>query len=132
MTQWSSRDIPWDAFDPARVGPDILKVVKAAAMVEKNSADYATYLRNIFHDDQVLQNAFDRWAEEEEQHGDVIGRWAEMADADFNFAERFNFGNVLNEHNFGEEINRIGLWVHCVDDGVLIGDSFQVTALRCL
>ena len=89
MAHWSPKDIPWDAFDPARVDPDILKVVKGAAMVEKNSADYATYLCNVFDDDQVLKNATRRWAGEEEQHGDVLGRWAEMADPEFDFATRF-------------------------------------------
>ena len=89
MAHWSSKDLPWDTFDPTRVDPDLLKVVKAAAMVEKNSADYAAYLRNVFDDDEVLQNASDRWAEEEEQHGDVLGRWAEMADPEFDFASRF-------------------------------------------
>ncbi len=89
MAHWSPKDIPWDAFDPARVDADILKMVKAAAMVEKNSADYAAYLRNIFADDQVIQAAALRWAEEEEQHGDVLGRWAEMADPEFDFAARF-------------------------------------------
>jgi rubrerythrin len=89
MAHWSSKDIPWGSFDLAKVDPEILKVVKAAAMVEKNSADYAAYLRNVFHDDAVLQHASDRWAEEEEQHGDVLGRWTEMADPAFVFAERF-------------------------------------------
>lgn len=89
MAHWSPDDIPWDAFDPEKVDPDILKVVKAAAMVEKNAADYAAYLRNVFPDDAAFGKAADRWAGEEIQHGEVLGRWAEMADPDFDFAERF-------------------------------------------
>lgn len=89
MKHWTPDDIPWDRFDPDRVDPDILKAVKAAAMVEKNSADYATYLRNVFPDDATFGAAADAWAEEEVQHGDVLGRWAELADPSFDFAARF-------------------------------------------
>ena len=89
MAHWAPQDIPWQSFDPARVDTDIVKLVKAAAMVEKNSADYATYLCNVFGDDAAFQNAARHWAREEVQHGDVLGRWAEMADPDFDFAARF-------------------------------------------
>ncbi|MCH8918767.1 MAG: hypothetical protein IIC52_12015 [Proteobacteria bacterium] len=80
MAHWSPQDIPWESFDPARVDADIVKLVKAAAMVEKNSADYATYLCNVFAGDAAFQKAARHWAREEVQHGDVLGRWAEMAD----------------------------------------------------
>lgn len=89
MKHWTPADIPWDRFDPAKVDPDILRVVKAAAMVEKNSADYAAYLRNVFPDDAAFGAAADEWAAEEVQHGDVLGRWAELADPTFDFAARF-------------------------------------------
>jgi rubrerythrin len=89
MKHWTADDIPWDRFDPARVDPEILRLVKAAAMVEKNSADYATYLKNVFPGDRAFASSADQWAAEEVQHGDVLGRWAETADPRFNFAERF-------------------------------------------
>ncbi|MFM2129379.1 MAG: hypothetical protein RL477_925 [Pseudomonadota bacterium] len=89
MKHWTAADIPWDSFDPARVDPDMLCLVKAAAMVEKNSADYATYLRNVFPGDADFAAAADEWAQEEVQHGDVLGRWAELADPRFRFDERF-------------------------------------------
>ena len=41
----------------AKVDPEIVKVVKAAAMVEHNGGDYATYLCNVFHDDPEFQQA---------------------------------------------------------------------------
>ena len=34
---WTLDDIPWDRFDPALVEPNVLKVVKAAALVEFNA-----------------------------------------------------------------------------------------------
>lgn len=86
---WTLDDIPWDRFDGSRVDPEILRVVKAAAMVEKNSADYATYLRNVFPADADFAAAADAWALEEVQHGDALGRWAELADPDFDFTRRF-------------------------------------------
>jgi rubrerythrin len=89
MKHWCQDDIPWARFDASKVDPDILKIVKAASMVEKNGDDYAVYLCNVFSDDPDFQGAARAWAEEEVQHGDVLGRWAEMADADFRFDESF-------------------------------------------
>jgi rubrerythrin len=89
MKHWCQDDIPWDRFDPSKVDPDILKIVKAASMVEKNGDDYAVYLCNVFSDDPDFQDAARAWAEEEVQHGDVLGRWAELADASFRFDSCF-------------------------------------------
>lgn len=89
MAHWAPEDIPWDSFDPTRMDPEVVKLVKAAAMVERNSADYAAYLCNVFPDDAVFQKAARHWAQEEIQHGDVLGRWAAMADPDFDFPARF-------------------------------------------
>lgn len=89
MKHWTQNDIPWDRFDASKVDPDILKIVKAASMVEKNGDDYAVYLCNVFSDDEEFQGAARAWAEEEVQHGDVLGRWAEMADASFHFDDCF-------------------------------------------
>ncbi len=98
MKHWTQNDIPWDRFDASKVDPDILKIVKAASMVEKNGDDYAVYLCNVFSDDEEFQGAARAWAEEEVQHGDVLGRWAEMADASFHFDacfEKFTDGYKL-------------------------------------
>ena len=89
MQHWTQDDIPWDRFEPSKVDPDILKIVKAASMVEKNGDDYAVYLCNVFSDDPEFQGAARAWAVEEVQHGDVLGRWAELADSGFHFAESF-------------------------------------------
>jgi len=81
---WSLDDIDWAAFRPDRVNPDLLAVAKTAALVEINSADYVTYLRNIFQDDPALIREIEDWGREEEQHGAALGRWAELADPSFN------------------------------------------------
>lgn len=86
---WTLGDIAWDRFDPAMVDSNILKVVKAAAMVEHNGGDYATYLCNVFKDDPAFQDAANAWAVEEIQHGQALGRWAEMADPEFSFEAAF-------------------------------------------
>ncbi len=86
---WTLDDIPWDRFDPARADPEIVKIVKAAAMVEYNSGDYATYLCNVFHDDPEFQAAARYWAEEEVQHGAALARWARLADPAFDFEAGF-------------------------------------------
>lgn len=95
MGHWTLDDIPWQRFDPERVDPDLMAVAKAAALVEHNSADYADYLCNVFPDDPAFQAAARDWAVEEVQHGEALGRWGELADPGFSFAdsmERFRAG----------------------------------------
>lgn len=82
---WTLDDIPWDRFRADKVDPDILRIVKAAALVEFNGRDYGAYLCNVFPDDEPFQQAAKLWAEEEVQHGEALGRWAQLADPDWNF-----------------------------------------------
>jgi hypothetical protein len=89
---WTLDDIPWDRFDAARVDPELLAIVKAASLVEANGGTYGRYLCGIFHDDAEFQALARAWAIEEEQHGQALGRWARLADANFDFdaaLERF-------------------------------------------
>jgi rubrerythrin len=89
MKHWTLDQIAWDRFDPAKVDPEIVPLVKAAALVEKNGVDYAVYLNNVFVDDPDFRRAANNWAVEEVQHGDALGRWAEMADPDWSFDDAF-------------------------------------------
>jgi rubrerythrin len=89
MKHWHIDDVAWDRFDPAKVGADIVPLVKAAAMVERNGTDYAVYLNNVFHDDPDFQRAADYWAVEEVQHGDALAKWATLADPSWDFAAAF-------------------------------------------
>ena len=83
-------DIPWDKFDPSKVDPELLKIIKAASMVEFNAWDYATYLNNVFADDPDAVEEFNHWAYEEVQHGQALGKWAEVADPDWSHKEHFD------------------------------------------
>ena len=89
MKHWTLDQIAWDAFDPSKVDAGILALVKAAALVEKNGVDYAIYLNNVFTGDPDFRQAADNWAVEEVQHGDALGRWAEIADPGWSFDEAF-------------------------------------------
>ncbi len=89
MKHWTLNDIEWDCFDPAKVDPDIVLLVKAAAMVERNGTDYAIYLGRVFVDDPDFRLASDNWAVEEVQHGDALGRWAMLADPGWSFEQAF-------------------------------------------
>ena len=51
MGNWTLQSIAWDRFDPSKVDPEILRNIKAAAMVERNGSDYAIYLSRVFADD---------------------------------------------------------------------------------
>jgi rubrerythrin len=78
-------DIDWSAFDPARVDPDILQIIKSAALVEANAADYVTYLCRIWPEDPRMHEIFRQWGEEEKQHGAALAKWASLADPEFDF-----------------------------------------------
>lgn len=87
MRHWTLDDIPWDAFDPARVDPELLRAVKAASLVEGNADDYVRYLKNVFGDDAAFCAAAEQWGAEENQHGAALARWCELADPDFTYDE---------------------------------------------
>ena len=89
MKHWTLEQVPWSRFDPARVDPEIVKLVKAAAMVEFNGGDYAAYLNRVFADDPEFQTVATAWAQEEVQHGQALARWAKLADPSFDFESAF-------------------------------------------
>lgn len=92
---WRYEELPWDQLDRSKVDPDLVPLIKAAALVEFNADDYTAYLCNVFHDDPEFQQVAKDWAVEEVQHGRALGRWAELVDPSFNFDEavaRFRAG----------------------------------------
>lgn len=95
---WTLDDVPWNRFDPAKVDPELLRAVKAAALVEHNADDYVTYLCNVFADDPEFTAAARQWGVEEVQHGQALARWAAIADPGFDPAlalKRFTEGYRL-------------------------------------
>ena len=86
---WTLEDLPWDRIDRSKADAEILKIIKAAALVEYNGRDYATYLCNVFNDDPEFQQVARDWAEEEFQHGAALGRWAEIVDPGFSLEDAF-------------------------------------------
>jgi rubrerythrin len=89
MKHWRIEDVAWDRFDAAKLDPELVPLVKAAAMVERNGTDYAVYLNRVFADDPDFRQAADYWAEEEVQHGNALGRWAMLADPSWNYEMAF-------------------------------------------
>lgn len=89
MKHWTLEDVAWTAFQPGQVDPDIVPLVKAAAMVERNGVDYSIYLSRVFVDDPDFRLAAENWAIEEVQHGDALGRWATLADPTWDFEAAF-------------------------------------------
>lgn len=89
MPRWTQDDIPWSDFAPSRLTADHLKLVKAASLTEYNAARYTQYLKNVFAGDVDFGAIIVGWQSEEEQHGAVLGRYAELADPDYDFAVAF-------------------------------------------
>ncbi|WP_424814700.1 ferritin-like domain-containing protein [Roseococcus sp. YIM B11640] len=89
MKHWTIEQVAWDSFDPSKVDPEVVPLVKAAAMVERNGDDYALYLKSVFRDDPDFSLAAENWAVEEIQHGDALGRWAGLADPEFDYMGSF-------------------------------------------
>lgn len=87
---WKLEDVSWGAFQPEAVDPTMLAAIKAAALVEYNAPDYVSYLKRVFHDasPETLTD-IERWGLEESQHGQALGRWAEIADPTFQLEDAF-------------------------------------------
>ena len=65
MGNWTLESISWDRFDASKVDPEILRNIKAAALVERNGGDYGIYLDRIFADDASFRKAVDIWVREQ-------------------------------------------------------------------
>jgi len=89
MKHWHIDEVGWDRFDPSKVDPEIVPLIKAAAMVERNAADYVTYLTRVFAEDPDFIAAVEHWGVEETQHGDALGRWGMLADPGWDFTAAF-------------------------------------------
>ena len=82
MKHWRMDDVPWDQFAPDKIDPDIVPLVKAAAMVERNGVDYGTYLNRVFADDPDFRAAADRWSLEEVVRRSALVGAAKPSDLD--------------------------------------------------
>ena len=89
MGSWTLETIDWDRFDASKVDPEILRNIKAAALVERNGGDYGTYLGRVFADDPQFMEAVNTWVVEEIQHGMALGRWAVLANPAWDFEAAF-------------------------------------------
>lgn len=132
MRAWTLDDIPWDRFDPAKVDPWLVPIVKAASLVEHNGRAYAHHLCRVFADDPDFQQTAQRWGEEEVQHGRALARWAALADPEFDFDAAFARFREGFRIDFDSDRSRRGsrageMVARCV---VEIGTSSYYTALR--
>jgi rubrerythrin len=89
MPRWTADDIAWESFDGAKLDQDLLKLVKAASLTEYNAAQYTRYLQNIFQDDPEFAETLSEWQLEEEQHGQMLARYAQLADQSYDFPVAF-------------------------------------------
>ena len=103
MKHWRIDDVAWDRFDPTKVDPSVIPLIKAAAMVERNGNDYALYLNGVFADDPDFRRAADHWAAEEVQHGDALGKWATLADPNWDYMAAFGRYRAGYRINVGAE-----------------------------
>jgi hypothetical protein len=132
MGSWTLEDIRWDRFDPAKINPELIPIVKAASLVERNGAAYAHHLCRIFGDDPAFQETARRWGEEEVQHGCALARWAALADPTFDFDAAFARFQAGFRVDFDSDRSRRGsrageMVARCV---VEIGTSSYYSALR--
>src|SRR5262249_35086010 len=112
--------------------PELVRIVKAASLVEYNGGAYAGYLCRIFADDAAFHQSAERWGEEEIQHGAALGRWCELADPAFDFAAAFARFQAGYRFNFDSDVaargSRSG---EMIPRGIVeTGTSSSSTALR--
>lgn len=132
MGYWTLDDIRWDRFDRGALDPDVVRIVKAASLVEYNGAAYAHHLCRIFHDDPHFQRAARRWGEEEIQHGRALARWAKLADPDYDLVATFDRFQAGYRIDFDCDASRRGsrsgeMIARCI---VEVGTSSYYSALR--
>ncbi len=132
MGSWTLEDIPWQHFDHRKVDPELVRIVKAASLVEHNGDAYAHHLCRIFADDPGFQAMARRWGEEEVQHGRALARWAELADPGFDFGAAFARFRAGFRVDFDCDTSRRGsrpgeMVARCI---VEIGTSSYYSALR--
>jgi hypothetical protein len=132
MGHWTLDDIPWQRFDRDAVDPEIVPIVKAASLVEFNGAAYAGHLCRIFADDPEFQAAARRWGREEVQHGRALGRWAGLADPEFDLEAAFRRFQAGYQIDFTRTVSCRGsrsgeMVARCM---VEVGTSSYYAALR--
>ncbi len=87
LPHWDMNEIDYSRIDRSKITPDLVKVVKAAALVEYNAVAYSAYLERVFADDPEFQEMSRCWATEEVQHGKSLGKWAETVDPDWSLED---------------------------------------------
>ncbi|HEX3881711.1 MAG TPA: ferritin-like domain-containing protein [Stellaceae bacterium] len=132
MGAWTLDDIPWHDFDRTRVDPDLLRIVKAASLVEYNGGAYAHHLCRVFAEDPEFQATARRWGREEVQHGEALARWATLADPSFDFGAAFARFRAGYRVDFDADRSRRGsrageMIARCI---VETGTSSYYTAMR--
>ena len=139
---WSMDEISYDKIDRSKVDADLIKVVKAAALVEYNAVAYSDYLVKVFKDDEYFQEMSRCWATEEVQHGQALGKWAETVDPSWNLEEamaKFRAGYTVahfaNEESIrgsraGEMIARCMVEVGTSSYYSAIGGSIEEPVLK--
>jgi hypothetical protein len=132
MGSWTLDDIPWDQFDCGKLDPDVVRIVKAASLVEYNGGAYAHHLCRIFHDDPDFQRAARRWGDEEIRHGRALARWAALADPSYDFELAFGRFQAGYRVDFDSDASRRGsrsaeMIARCM---VEVGTSSYYSALR--
>jgi rubrerythrin len=132
MGSWALDDIPWDRFDGGKLDPDVVRIVKAASLVEYNGGAYAHHLCRIFHDDPDFQRAARRWGDEEIRHGRALARWAALADPSYDFELAFGRFQAGYRVDFDSDASRRGsrsaeMIARCM---VEVGTSSYYSALR--
>ena len=132
MSSWTLNDIDWDKFESGKLDPELLKLVKAACMVEHHSGAYGEFLCAIFEGEPEVCDEARKWSDEEVQHGLALRRYAELADPNFDFSDaysRFIKVHVINVD--AKESVRGSLCKEMVARcAVEVGNSSYYSALR--
>ena len=96
MAHWTLDDIPWERFEPQKLDPELLRIVKAASLVEQATAPITRAISAASSPTMPASKRRSRgWGDEEIQHGLALGRYAHLADPSFDHADacaRFTAG----------------------------------------
>jgi ferredoxin len=91
--RWKMSDLPWDSFDPSKVSPLLLDLVRGAAASEQTTYTATQKFMQAFADDPDFTQWISVWFYEETRHPAVLMRWLSLSGESFN-ADFINEGRI--------------------------------------
>lgn len=89
LKRWDIQDINWSCYSPHQISANLVHIITTTCLVESRADLYSSYLLSVFHSQIEWHQKIRIWHQEESQHGQVLRKWAELANPNFNFENSY-------------------------------------------